>query len=109
MRRAFIVRWVFACTTTLGLFLFSATPAPAATITMTASTHIVQGTTYNNTAFLIASGRTAPYTFSAYSLPKAPGITLNPDGSISGVTCAASNGNDTATATITDSATPIAN
>jgi hypothetical protein len=110
MRRAFKVRSIFAFVTAVSLLLSSSvTPARAATLTMTASIHIIQGTTYSNTAFLTPAGGTAPYTFSNWSLPKAPGITLNSDGSITGLTCAASNGNDTATATITDSTSPTPN
>src|SRR6185295_9137528 len=66
------------------------------------NTHIDRGTAYSNLPFLTASGGTAPYTFSVDpSTPPPIGITINPDGSLSGATCG-SNGNFKITVTATD-------
>src|SRR3954468_1631638 len=66
------------------------------------NTHIDRGTAYSSFPFLTASGGTAPYTFSVDpSTPPPIGITINPDGSVSGATCG-SNGNFKMTVTATD-------
>jgi hypothetical protein len=66
------------------------------------NTHIDRGTAYSSSPFLSASGGTAPYTFSVDpSTPPPVGITINPDGSVSGMTCG-SNGNFKMTVTATD-------
>src|ERR1043166_4517271 len=66
------------------------------------NTHIDRGTAYSNQPFLTASGGTAPYTFSVDpSTPPPIGITINPDGTLSGMTCG-SNGNFSMTVTATD-------
>ena len=64
--------------------------------------HIDRGTLYSGLSFLTASGGTAPYSFSLDpSTPLPSGITLNPNGSLSGITCG-SNGSYQITATATD-------
>src|SRR5436309_1809096 len=64
--------------------------------------HIDRGTPYSSFPFLTASGGSAPYTFSVDpSTPPPIGITINPDGSVSGATCG-SNGNFKMTVTATD-------
>lgn len=76
-------------------------PASAQTITVTTNPspfHIDQGTLYNHTPFLLASGGTGPYSYSA-TVPQ-EGITINSDGTLSGLTCAG-NGNRAVTGTVT--------
>src|SRR5258708_6314580 len=65
-------------------------------------THIDRGTIYVNSPFLTASGGVAPYTFSLDpTTPLPSGMSLNSDGSLSGVTCG-SNGSYRFNATATD-------
>src|ERR1051325_9954174 len=67
-------------------------------------THIDRGSIYINALFLTASGGVAPYTFSLDpTTPLPSGISLNNDGSLSGVTCG-SNGSYRFNATATDAA-----
>lgn len=76
-------------------------PASAQTITVTTNPspfHIDQGTLYNHTPFLLASGGTGTYSYSA-TVPQ-EGITINSDGTLSGLTCAG-NGNRAVTGTVT--------
>src|SRR5262245_7551291 len=65
-------------------------------------THIDRGVSYTNSIFLTASGTVGPYTFVIDpSTPLPTGITVNSDGTLSGVTCGA-NGSYRLTVTATD-------
>ncbi len=98
MKRALL--YIMVVVTALTTMLL-ATTASAQTITVTTNPspfHIDQGTLYNHTPFLLASGGTGPYSYIA-SVPQ-EGITINSDGTLSGLTCAG-NGNRSVTGTVT--------
>jgi len=82
-------------------FLVSCLAAGAAGISINDNnTHIDRGVLYTNSAFLSATGGTAPYSFVVNSgLP--PGIVVNSAGQVSGATCG-SNGNFGLSVTVTD-------
>ncbi|MFN2461946.1 MAG: beta strand repeat-containing protein, partial [Candidatus Velthaea sp.] len=100
---SFLVAFAFALTAVGVAPVRAATLSVSVTGPTTQPGHVTQGTQYANEPFLTVSGGTAPYTFTNTSLPKAVGMTVNADGTITGMTCGA-NGNDSLSFTVTDAA-----